>query len=344
MNAMRVTEEFPGEGKGILEILPNSWNKKKAMLLVEGSDEWGVRAGSEMLDEVQDIDKISVIIEWKGKNAAFLKSIPQDKYLLLSLHQEVSGSPVMIDFPPKIHFNKDSGILECDSCNFEINKELSAVILNTIELRKPGGGGGGGIIPIYTLPDSHNLPFLMKIKYIDSNGTVYLSYANTDIVLKPGEHYIGKFEEEWMGHRVRCNIRIDNYGLYSKDKIKLGRREREVYKKGEPITFSINAKVKLWTNELPFKIVNEKGESIKLKHSCIGFVGSGIDQYCENGKIVEKAVYQLCNFSKKWCYGCSDVIFQREEYVNETFVWDQKEYVEITEECEGKVIRREIRK
>jgi len=48
-NATGVTEEFPGEGKGILEILPNPWDESKAMLLVEGSDEWGVKAGSEML-------------------------------------------------------------------------------------------------------------------------------------------------------------------------------------------------------------------------------------------------------------------------------------------------------
>jgi len=43
-NATRVTEEFPGEGKGVLEILPNPWDESKAMLLVEGSDEWGVKA------------------------------------------------------------------------------------------------------------------------------------------------------------------------------------------------------------------------------------------------------------------------------------------------------------
>ena len=119
---------------------------------------------------------------------------------------------------------------------------------------------------------------------------------------------------------------------------------RKIQKRRTSHFFSINAKVKLWTNELPFKIVNEKGESIKLKHSCAGFVGSGVDQYCENGKIVNEEVYQLCDFSKKWCYRCSDAIFQREGYVNETFVWDQKEYVEITEECEGKTIRREVKK
>ena len=36
-NVTRVTEEFPGEGKGVLEILGNPWDEKKAMLLVEGN-------------------------------------------------------------------------------------------------------------------------------------------------------------------------------------------------------------------------------------------------------------------------------------------------------------------
>ena len=41
----RVTEEFPGEGKGVLEVLRNPWDESKAMLLVEGWDEWRVEAG-----------------------------------------------------------------------------------------------------------------------------------------------------------------------------------------------------------------------------------------------------------------------------------------------------------
>jgi len=44
-DAGRVTEEFSGEGKGVLEILRNSWDESKAMLLVEGWDEWRVEAG-----------------------------------------------------------------------------------------------------------------------------------------------------------------------------------------------------------------------------------------------------------------------------------------------------------
>ena len=54
-NAARVMEEYPGEGKGILEILRNPWNESKTMLLVEGSDEWGVKAGSEMLTNSQKL-------------------------------------------------------------------------------------------------------------------------------------------------------------------------------------------------------------------------------------------------------------------------------------------------
>jgi len=41
-DAIRVTNEYPGENKGVLEILPNPWDEGKAMLLVEGSDEWKV--------------------------------------------------------------------------------------------------------------------------------------------------------------------------------------------------------------------------------------------------------------------------------------------------------------
>jgi len=51
-DAMRVTDEYPGAGKGVLEIMRNPWDHEKAMLLVAGSDEWGVKAGSEMIDEL----------------------------------------------------------------------------------------------------------------------------------------------------------------------------------------------------------------------------------------------------------------------------------------------------
>jgi len=48
-NATRVTEEFPGEGKGVLEILPNPWDESKVMLLVEGWDKNSVFGDKIML-------------------------------------------------------------------------------------------------------------------------------------------------------------------------------------------------------------------------------------------------------------------------------------------------------
>jgi len=64
-NATRVTEEFPGEGKGVLEILPNPWNESKAMLLVEGSDKWGARVGSLMIvEENKKLTKERKFVDW----------------------------------------------------------------------------------------------------------------------------------------------------------------------------------------------------------------------------------------------------------------------------------------
>lgn len=65
-NATRVTDEYPGEGKGILEILKNPWNQSVMMLLVQGSDGWGVRAGSVVLEEKQKVNgKDRVVVDWE---------------------------------------------------------------------------------------------------------------------------------------------------------------------------------------------------------------------------------------------------------------------------------------
>jgi hypothetical protein len=48
-DALKVTEEYPGEHMGILEILRNPWNDDKALLLIEGTDEIGVQAGAKAI-------------------------------------------------------------------------------------------------------------------------------------------------------------------------------------------------------------------------------------------------------------------------------------------------------
>ena len=59
-NATRVTEEFPGEDKGVLEILLNPWNESKAMLLVESKTITGIALASiNMLDGNIEFNKKS---------------------------------------------------------------------------------------------------------------------------------------------------------------------------------------------------------------------------------------------------------------------------------------------
>ena len=72
-NATRVTEEYPGESKGMLEILGNPWDSDKALLIVAGSDEWGVKAATSMLDESQLLTRNSVIGDAKVSGLLYLQ-------------------------------------------------------------------------------------------------------------------------------------------------------------------------------------------------------------------------------------------------------------------------------
>jgi hypothetical protein len=96
---------------------------------------------------------------------------------------------------------------------------------------------------------------------------------------------------------------------------------------GEEVSFSINDTVHVCDDELPYSIVQVAGDGqrkVMLEHSCIGIVGAGIDQYCENGQIETVEVRY-----------CSDAIFCEDQEIRTTVNWDQREYVEISEECSG---------
>jgi hypothetical protein len=41
---------FQGEGNGSIEVISNPWNSQTSVLLVEGSDKWGVRAASKFIE------------------------------------------------------------------------------------------------------------------------------------------------------------------------------------------------------------------------------------------------------------------------------------------------------
>ena len=104
---------------------------------------------------------------------------------------------------------------------------------------------------------------------------------------------------------------------------------------GKPVQFMVKETFPLFcTNQDQFsinQIVESGSRTLRLEHSCIGIVGSGVDEYCENGKIIQK--YQG---------ECSDAISCVADYsVNFEFIWDQQEYIVVTQECEGKTIQRE---
>lgn len=65
-NVTRVTREYPGEYKGILEILKNPWNESKNLLLVEGSNERGVKVGNLIMNKNKNLEhQTKVFVDWE---------------------------------------------------------------------------------------------------------------------------------------------------------------------------------------------------------------------------------------------------------------------------------------
>ena len=114
----------------------------------------------------------------------------------------------------------------------------------------------------------------------------------------------------------------------------------EAYQIGEPVTFLVDEAVyvcQYFDDEIPYAImqITATGErELALRHSCIGFIGQGVDEYCEEGTIKTIPVE---------VGRCSDDVECGVLTVKETFTWDQQEFVRVTEKCDGKTIHREIK-
>lgn len=108
----------------------------------------------------------------------------------------------------------------------------------------------------------------------------------------------------------------------------------EIYKSGEPVPIHINDTIEVCEDHLHYAIVQvigEKEREVALTHSCLGIAGSGVDSYCRNGQVEREIVVT-----------CSDVMLCDEKHVNKKFNWDQQEFVQISEDCAGEIIYREI--
>lgn len=107
------------------------------------------------------------------------------------------------------------------------------------------------------------------------------------------------------------------------------------FEMGEPVSIRIEDMVQVCTDKLPYAIVQVTGageRKVMLQHSCIGFVGRGIDEYCDDGQVTNVDVIY-----------CSDAISCEDQALDQEAVWDQQGYVEIRELCAGQTIRREVK-
>jgi len=90
-DATRITKEYPGENKGILEILRNPWNEEKALLIAAGSDEWGTKVAEDGLLGLAriELEKGSLIILSSGNKTEMTEVIALTKQCLIFNNIEV---------------------------------------------------------------------------------------------------------------------------------------------------------------------------------------------------------------------------------------------------------------
>ncbi|RLE06829.1 hypothetical protein DRZ78_04005 [Candidatus Aerophobetes bacterium] len=228
-DATKVTDEYPGENKGILEILRSPWNSTKALLIVAGSDKWGVKAGSELLEQAQDIENDSIITEWKQLKAIFARTIPLDKYIFIEIRKRIKFESLppglRIDrYPLTYYFDELSGNLKIWAMGglstkgkLTISDDLVVLVGNMITIEGVSGSGQGIMPPVYAIPFSFqrkDLDFL-KIIYFEGDGTVYLRYRDKKIVLPPNQEYKMSFKES----NETYMLNIKNHGLLYKERI-----------------------------------------------------------------------------------------------------------------------------
>jgi hypothetical protein len=88
-NATRVTKEYPGEYRGILEILRNPWNEDRVLLLVAGSDGWGAKAGSTIIQQPQELNEVNIVVQWEDSGAVIVQ--------LMSIGKQYPGEPFRVE-------------------------------------------------------------------------------------------------------------------------------------------------------------------------------------------------------------------------------------------------------
>ena len=159
--------------------------------------------------------------------------ISTDKCVFIDHHININGELIEgnyqgglnIDFPT-YNFDEKSKILNGEF-NFEINKSLKIIYGNGSSLSGIiGAGAATGLYGIYDLP---YVKGKFEIRQIEPDGTVYIQYNDSLIVLKSNEEWMNKSSEidiqDYGEGIAKANIittdKIVNYGIIEKSKIEI---------------------------------------------------------------------------------------------------------------------------
>jgi len=220
-NATRVTEEFPGEGKGVLEILPNPWDESKAMLIIYGKSEKEALMGSLLIFNRKLVNFNDTRFEFSAKNR-----IPIDSYLFVEciIQKEIriiDGKCTLkrID-RPTYYFDNKSGILE-GRVDFPINDTLKVIF----GYRVTNGGEMSYLTGVYDVPTLINTEYgKIWIFYVDENGKLGIEFKGNTVTLEKNKGFTYVIKDIHSSENCKLeeivSLKILNHGLLKKKSIK----------------------------------------------------------------------------------------------------------------------------
>ena len=166
----RVTRDYPGRWKGLLEVFKNPWNPEKYILIVSGSEDYGIKAALAKLEWTYEINETCIIVEWESEQKEIHQEIDTTSTLAYLLWPSISN-------------------ITSDDIGFEVT--LTDEVYSLTDIGKP------------------SVPFLIKYFKIPGNsyvGLVNVTFKNPveihNIFIKPAQPpVIGSADEyHWLNY------------------------------------------------------------------------------------------------------------------------------------------------
>ena len=105
--------------------------------------------------------------------------------------------------------------------------------------------------------------------------------------------------------------------------------DKSEFNSGETIIFNIKGTVITETNNLPFIIEDSEGKIVNLEPMCVGLVGRGHFNLCENESYRQE--YYKKNINLVGCSGCTDALSpSKKQFININYIWSQTEFINKT--------------